>query len=230
MRSQSLFCLGWRPEIIVYCMKPKKKILEISSALGAHYKSTFSKHGASALGVDWPSKEGMDLRFSKTLRLMNPCSSDYSVLDVGCGYGAFYEYLLAQNFKGLYTGIDIVPELVEEGRRRNPSASFVCGDFLADEKIPKADFVVCSGILTQKLNADVVAMEEYARALISKMYLQANRAAVSNFLSEYVDFKSTENFYSNASTWLEEALKYSRNVVVDHDTPFFEFFLSIHRR
>lgn len=43
-----------------------------------------------------------------------------SVLDVGCGYADLFDHLRARGWEGRYHGIDIVPGLLEEAKRRHP--------------------------------------------------------------------------------------------------------------
>jgi SAM-dependent methyltransferase len=70
-----------------------------------------------------------------------------SVLDVGCGLGDFYGYLRGRNFVGRYTGVDLVPELIEAARARHPGAHFIAADVLnPDLALESHDYVVASGL------------------------------------------------------------------------------------
>lgn len=50
-----------------------------------------------------------------------------SVLDIGCGYGRFYETVLAAG--GVYTGYDFSLGMLAEAKRRHPQGNFVLHDF-----------------------------------------------------------------------------------------------------
>ncbi len=70
-----------------------------------------------------------------------------SVLDAGCGLGDFYGYLRGQGFAGRYTGVDLVPELIEAARARHPGVTFVVADLLdPDLALESHDYVVAAGL------------------------------------------------------------------------------------
>ncbi len=62
------------------------------------------------------------------------------ILDVGCATGEFLYY-----FKSVYpqiqsTGLDIMPELLENAKRENPNSDFICGDISKKDTLPKSKF------------------------------------------------------------------------------------------
>jgi SAM-dependent methyltransferase len=70
-----------------------------------------------------------------------------SVLDVGCGLGDFLRYLRGRGFAGRYTGVDLVPELVEAARSYHPRVTFIVADILDTElALEPHDYVVASGL------------------------------------------------------------------------------------
>jgi len=78
-----------------------------------------------------------------------------SILDVGCGLGDFLSYLRTHSFIGRYTGVDLLPELIEIARTRRLggdetsviAASFIAGDILdPDLVLTPHDYVVASGL------------------------------------------------------------------------------------
>ena len=74
-------------------------------------------------------------------------STEISVLDVGCGLGAFYGYLRERGFAGHYTGVDLVPELIGDACARYPQATFVRADILDPAlTLELYDYVVASGL------------------------------------------------------------------------------------
>lgn len=64
---------------------------------------------------------------ARTLRRILPyLPSEGRLLDVGCGYGRWFELYQSKNMR--VVGLDIVPELVERGQQLHPEAVFVVGD------------------------------------------------------------------------------------------------------
>lgn len=65
------------------------------------------------------------------------------VLDVGCGFGGLLEYFRPQ---GKYIGVDLVPEFVDEAKRRWPDEEFrLCAASSLDEEVQVA---VLAGVLS----------------------------------------------------------------------------------
>jgi SAM-dependent methyltransferase len=103
----------------------------------------------------------------------------HSILDVGCGTGDLYEYLL--QFEDIdYTGIDIFSEGIKKAQSKFPKGRFIQQDFLALEE-DNFDFVFSSGALTTKLHTDNY---EILYTWVKKMWEIARIGVVFNVLLE----------------------------------------------
>src|SRR5262249_26118174 len=134
----------------------------------AHYVAKFAAHGPTSQGVDWgPDASRMLLRFDKMLALAGPGHSEKaSWLDVGCGYGGLLKYARERNYEMDYCGIDVAENMIRWATANLDGGKFICGDVL-DQSLESAyDYVVCSGILTQKLTASMADMDVFAGRLI----------------------------------------------------------------
>lgn len=90
----------------------------ISELLKSHYSSTFALHGESPQGVDWGTNlEFVRGRHRAILELIES-ENQFSILDVGCGYGALLETLEARGMKAVYTGIDVVADMIFSAKAR----------------------------------------------------------------------------------------------------------------
>jgi SAM-dependent methyltransferase len=105
--------------------------------------------------------------------------SNHTLLDVGCGTGDFYEYLL-QYENVLYTGIDIFEQGVKKAQTKFPEGEFLEQDFLKLED-KSFDFVFSSGALTTKLHTDNY---EVLFSWVKKMWEIARIGVVFNVLLE----------------------------------------------
>mgnify|MGYP000986082903 CR=1 FL=1 len=201
---------------------------KISKAMQEHYSKTFSAHGCSSEGVDWGNKQqAVALRH----RAMEAVIRSYpaSILDVGCGYGAFLDY--AQEPENLsYTGIDLVEDMVKSGRSLHPKAKFICGDFLNSQISPRSyDYVICNGILTQKLVATTAEMDEYARQLVRKMFETAKIGIAFNIMSTHVNFQVENLYYKDPLEMLGWVMnEISPHVRLDHAYPLYEYTLYVY--
>lgn len=169
----------------------------ITQSLKAHYAKTFSEHGCTAAGVDWGTDASVALRNNSMLALVG--SDTYrpdapSLLDVGCGYGQLLDDAKTQQLTIDYTGLDVVSEMVAAGQQRHPDATFRQGDVfeLGEERF---DYLVCNGILTQKLTASQLDMRAFAKRLISHLYEHCSRGIAFNVMSNRVNFMADNLFY-----------------------------------
>ena len=127
----------------------------ISQALGEHYSLAFDSHGPSSEGVDWGTDQSAaDLRNYNMLNVLKDRTSPSTLLDVGCGYGALGSIIKAENLPIEYYGVDVAKNMIDYAKNYFKSAdNFFCEDFLAWTPPRIYDYVVCNGILTQKLDA-----------------------------------------------------------------------------
>jgi len=96
--------------------------------------------------VGWESPEAQKARFDVLVR--NIPFKGKKILDVGCGVGSLLGYLQSENAAGEYTGIDILPGMIEEARKRHPGARFIIGDVLSEKIFPSLSFdiIISSGL------------------------------------------------------------------------------------
>ena len=194
---------------------------EITQAFKDHYTGTFQRHGATAKGVDWNDEGEVRLRYDKMLAVLDKdfaaLTASPSLLDVGCGWGGLLRHAQSLGRDLQYSGIDIVPEMIESAGREFPKAKFMQGDVLALAERGAYDFVVCSGILTLKLKSTIPAMERYTRAVITRMFALCRHGIAFNMMSTRVNFMSDNLYYQNPSDLLAWMLaEISPRVLLDH--------------
>lgn len=200
---------------------------KISLDLRKHYEKIFKKFGANAKGVDWKNKSQAQLRYRVMLNVIKEedlkSTKEISVLDVGCGYGAQYLFAKKIGINLAYTGIDIVPDMIKYSQRKIKDATFICDDIFKYNSKHPFDYVICNGILTQKLKASKGQMWNFAQKLIARMFELATKGIVFNTMTTEVDFKRVGNFYVDPAKMLTEALKHTRRVKIDHSYPLYEY-------
>jgi SAM-dependent methyltransferase len=113
------------------------------------YIKAYKKHGISAQGVNWNSKKSQELRFEVLSDLLGTEVLSARIVDAGCGFGELYAYWRAKKiFPKHYVGLDCVQNSIDIANERfeGLDVSFTCRDVLKD-KLPMADWYVCSGAL-----------------------------------------------------------------------------------
>ncbi|MBA3831422.1 MAG: class I SAM-dependent methyltransferase [Chthoniobacterales bacterium] len=173
----------------------------ITAALKNHYSETFAEHGATARGVDWGEDADVVLRYDKMLAVLDSrealkggSDSTLSVLDVGCGYGGLYQHATSRGLQLDYTGIDVVPEMIAHAQVSLPQGRFVCRDVFDGEANDRYDYVICNGILTQKLTTSIREMDSYAQEMIRRLFQLCRCGVAFNLMTNKVNF-TVDNLY-----------------------------------
>lgn len=203
---------------------------KISELLLEHYAEKFSKHGATSYGVDWGGDPELTQARQKKMLGVIKGSESVSLLDVGCGYGDLANLILRDGLPIEYSGIEIVTAMVDHALGTYKNFRFHNGDFLV-ENLPQYDYIVCNGILTQKLTATTLEMNVYAQSLIRKMYSLAKIGVAFNVMNTHVNFQSSNLYYRNPTelmSWCTSEL--TPHIVIDSAyQPWYEYTVYLYK-
>ena len=188
----------------------KEKILR-------RYSDRLKEFGVSAKTLGW-DKERHFLRYHVLLSEWE--LNGNTILDFGCGFGYMYSYIKEKAIKLNYNGVDINPDLINEGKALYPEVEFYAIDFLK-EGSQKYDYIFSSGVHNFKLEDNW----EFIERTFNKFCQSAKKGFALNFISDNVDseYKKEHLYYTNPAQVLELAYKYSRRVVLRNDYMPFEF-------
>ncbi|HJW40266.1 MAG TPA: class I SAM-dependent methyltransferase [Rhizomicrobium sp.] len=118
------------------------------------------------------SGEGSSLRATENLRAEMPklfsAIGVQSILDVGCGD---LTWIMSMDLPQTYTGIDIVPSVIEANKTRYPDRTFFCLDATVDA-MPRADMVICREVLFHLSFADGRKVIENLKCSGTRYFLQ----------------------------------------------------------
>ena len=133
--------------------KPSPAIAEWLSQeeVAAFFRLHLQIHGPNWRGLGWQSQRSQQRRFA-VLSEVGPLANAH-VLDIGCGVGDLYKYLLRRRIPVNYTGFDILPEMVAHARTRYPEAQFEVRDALQGLGSQQFDYVLCSGAFNVRFRA-----------------------------------------------------------------------------
>lgn len=193
----------------------------ISERFRSHHREIFQRFGATAQGVQWGAEEELQFRYDKVLAVLDHDlgrpESTPSLLDAGCGWGGLLQHARQQGLSIEYTGIDLVEEMAQHGRRHFPGATFLAGDVQDLPGRACFDYVVCNGIMTQRLTASIVEMEAFCNRLIRKLYDLCRYAVAFNMMSTRVNFMAENLYYRNPAELLGYLLmEVTPRVKLDH--------------
>jgi SAM-dependent methyltransferase len=191
------------------------------------YEKRLQEFGYSPATLGWGVNGRQEVRFSvlAELALRMPQSS---VLDVGCGFCDLYDFLDKQGWQGRYTGIDIVPGLLEVARQRHPDLDVRELD-ITDESVllDEYDLVISSGALNAALPSG--GNEVHIEVALRGMHRRSRYATCVDFLSSYVDFQKPGAYHTDPSWALAAAKRLTRRVLLRHDYMPYEFSLFLFR-
>ena len=165
-----------------------------------YFTETLLKFGDTPKGVDAKDHESQFLRFQyidAIIQLYYPQLTSFSLLDVGCGYGAFYSYLNKHRKGVAYYGIDLVLDMIELARRRYTEIKrhFWIGDFKSFSFDKHFDFVIASGLFNLRAHFDVSSVESHVLESIDKMYALCTKGIIFNLMVSCPEYKSDRLFY-----------------------------------
>jgi SAM-dependent methyltransferase len=189
-----------------------------------HYADKWQRHGATPLGVDWNGETSQLLHFEQLAKLVAP-GERFSANDLGCGYGAFLDFLDRRGGCDRYRGFDLNASMVESAAARTAGradASFA----VATEPDAPADYGFASGIFTLRLGrSDGECMDALATSLAA-LDRTSIRGFAFNCLTSYSDADRMRDYlwYPDPCAVFDLCKRrHSRNVALLHDYGLYAF-------
>lgn len=185
-----------------------------------YYSTKLAEHGECARGVDWNGQESQFLRFQQLSKIIE--HDDFSVNDIGCGYGAMVDYFGEHYKRFEYHGYDVSNDMVKAAKTKYPGTNFHFGARPAQPM----DYSVASGIFNVRLGiADDAWLAAINETLDSMR--EASREGFSfNCLTSYSDAHLMRDhlYYADPLAMFDYCKRrFSRNVALLHDYGLYEF-------
>lgn len=190
-----------------------------------YYEDLLQKHGDHWSSLDWKSAESQKLRFEVLcdIFVMAEKTSNFSLLDIGCGFGDLYHFLDQRKIRCDYTGYDIAPRIIETARHKYPKAKFEVRDVLSDDKPRQFDFVLCCGALNISFEEPPEHLE-FIRSMLLRMFELCKIGVGVNFLSSQAIYYLPEGsghqsqyFYAKPEDILGMAKGMTSRFIIRHD-------------
>jgi SAM-dependent methyltransferase len=158
-------------------------------------------------------------------------ASGMRVLDVGCGIGDLYAFLVNAGYKVHYTGIDASEELLAIARARYPTAIFEQRELLGNPLTERYDYIFCNGLDARTADGDA-----YLRAMVTAMYAQCDVALAFSMKSAHSRVakphlqQTADVAYEWPSRVFEHCKTMSEYVSLDHASDSAAFSVFIYRK
>lgn len=193
------------------------------------YGGLYKRFGLSHRSLDIGARTSQTLRFDALFHLLSPPKAEeFSILDVGCGFGDFHRYLWERGCRPNYVGIDVTPEIIKAASRRDPELDLRCGDFLATSIDERFDYIVCSGTLNLKLPDSPDWIEQVVR----KMITCADLAVGFNMTSIYTapEYRQERTYYADPAQMFTFCKTLVEAVALRHDYMPNDFAIGLYKR
>jgi putative glycosyltransferase len=219
-----------RPYTIIREIYAKPKIGFLNE-VAEYYSSKLMQHGATPRGVDWNGEESQTLRFEQLCKLFN-ASKPFSVNDLGCGYGALYDFLVHRYESFSYLGIDVSEDMIRTAERRygaRDNAHFV----FANEPGQVADYGVASGIFNVRLGRSDDEWRSYLETILDVLDRTSRFGFAFNCLTSYSEPDKMRDYlyYADPCLLLDHCKRrYSKSVALLHDYGLYEFTILVRKQ
>ena len=169
------------------------------------YNKRFDNFNNTPKGVFWNSKLSQDLRLNIILDkiLQNTKSDEFSIADIGCGYGRLYEIIRERKLdeKVQYQGFDINQKLISfcKNNKDFENIKFSVSAF----PFNKTDYVVMSGTYNLTPTNNISLWEDYIIKNLTSNWKLVQKAMIFNCLIKE-ERKIEKKLYYTEFSWIQK--------------------------
>jgi SAM-dependent methyltransferase len=203
---------------------------EFLSNVVRYYDDKLARYGETPHGVDWNGEASQTCRFAQLCKILHH-DNCFCLNDLGCGYGALFDFLVFRHPTLSYLGIDISEEMIRAARQRHigrKQARFL----VAAEAPEAADYGIASGIFNVRLGRPDDEWYEYLKATLDSLNATSRRGFAFNCLTSYSDEDKKREylFYADPCRLFDLCKRrYSRQVALLHDYGLYEFTILVRK-
>ena len=188
----------------------------------AHYEQRVIPGRDSYDILDWGSRESQIARFHVLIDILvkykliqEGQALKYRILDVGCGLSDLCDMLQNLNLNMEYVGVDIVPRIIGEARRRHPRRQLLLADIFQREPFAPNTFgsAFCSGTF----NLEMGNNREFVLHALRMMLPLVRDCLVVNFLHIRAREKYRHCHYFDPALIIDAVLPYVKDVELRDD-------------
>ena len=178
--------------------------------IAATFNSRFDAYGPTPEASLWFNKSRQLARFSKLTEAIvsRVSNNEVTIGDVGCGYGAFLDYLAKHNseIRFKYYGYDIADRVIAYCSKNLQTANATF--WHRSRPTRKADFHVMSGTYNYAPNMGVGPWRSYMRDEIKHIFSATNKCIVFNLMiADKAYISKSSIFYEEMEHFLSFCIK-----------------------
>ncbi len=195
-----------------------------------YYAEKVTLYGETPKGVDWNGFESQHLRFEQLIKVIQSKDS-VSINDLGCGYGAFYDFISEKYSSVHYCGFDVSDAMISSAKERFINKSNV--RFIREDKPDQiANYTIASGIFNVRLDCSDDIWIKHIEDTLRVMDRYSSQGFAFNCLTAYSDKEKMKKhlYYANPSDLFDFCKSsFSRNVALLHDYDLYEFTILVRK-
>lgn len=209
----------------------KRPNTDIWVEVARYYSAKLAQYGETPQGVDWNSAESQVLRFEQLNKIID-ASVGFSLNDLGCGYGALFDYLDSHYPKFTYNGCDVSDNMIRAAQNRHahhPNARFV----VTAQPPETADYGIASGIFNVRLGRNDAEWRDYLEDTLDGLDRTSRNGFAFNCLTSYSDAHKMRDYlyYADPCALFDLCKRrYSRYVALLHDYKLYEFTILVRKQ
>jgi SAM-dependent methyltransferase len=203
---------------------------DLLAEVADYYSAKLAENGATPRGVDWNGEGSQVLRFEQLTKVIQQ-PRGFSLNDLGCGYGALFDYLISRYRDFFYNGCDISDDMIRAAQDRyanNPNAHFT----IAAEPLKTADYGIASGIFNIRLGLSDAVWRVHLEATLDVLDRTSHRGFAFNCLTSYSDADMMRDYlyYADPCVMFDLCKQlYSHHVALLHDYGLYEFTILVRK-
>lgn len=200
--------------------------------VATYYAEKLAVHGDTPRGVDWNGEESQMVRFAQLCKIIDSKTPNFSLNDLGCGYGALLDYLRDKYANCIYLGVDVSQEMIKVAAQRHATADQARFIIEAEPDVV-ADYGLASGILNVRLGRSDAEWFDYLQATLDVLDRTSRLGFAFNCLTSYSDEEKKRDYlyYADPCRLFDLCKRrYSRQVALLHDYGLYEFTILVRKR
>jgi len=200
----------------------------IFNNINSYYTSKIVQYGTTPKGVDWNGRESQFIRFEQLSKII--IQDNFTINDIGCGYGKYTEYL-AQNYKNfIYNGYDLSSKMIENAKKLYHDCNFATISELED--IKQSDYSIASGIFSVKMEYNEDEWLLHILSTLKEMNEKSSKGFSFNMITKYSDKDGRRNdlYYADPFFIFDYCKRnFSKEIALLHDYRLYEFTILVRK-
>ena len=177
------------------------------------FNKLVEKHGYSPKSLAYSGEKSQKIKFNIVTEV--GIEDNCSVLDVGCGFGDYFNYLKQRGIKNIkYCGIDISNKIVDFAKEKNSLVNVIQGNVLDLSDDEKYDYVISLGFNCVKTGTNWETLTQ----VLDKMWKLSKKGIAYNAVSTFAEDSPRKIYFVSPAKVIDYIMNnLTYKVVFRHD-------------